>query len=145
MNQPFTAGGTVAQTFRTARAAHDAIARLRAAGFTDVRLSERAGETSEMHVAPERGLTEFDFEESLRTSGFDAAQAHTIAREVGEGCGLVTIIAGDRSADALAVLHGKHINAPMLEPAQPLVNEPQTIPVQREELVVEREGAETIR
>lgn len=117
---PYTAGGTVADIFRTGAAARDAVERLRTAGFSDVRVSERSGETSETHVPPEDGLTEIDFAESLCRAGFDATDARILAGEIARGRVLVTVAAAERGADALAVLRGDSVTAPALHPAAPV-------------------------
>jgi hypothetical protein len=136
MAASITASGTVAQVLRDDAEAQKVVRRLRSAGFPDVRVSERAGETTEAHVVPEAGLTEVDFEESLRRGGFDPAAARAIALDVARGGILITIAAGERSSDALAVLRGESVSAPLLHPADhgpvPVDAEAFAVPVRRE-------------
>ena len=117
MMEPRIGGGTVAMSFRKAAKAREAVGRLRAAGFADVRISERVGRTREAHVAPELGLTAADFVHTLERSGFSAADAEAFTNDVSRGALLVTIAANERSNDAIAVLRGAAIAAPVLHPA----------------------------
>ncbi len=117
MVEPRIAGETVAQTYRKSSEAKEVVQRLRAAGFADVRISERVGETSDEHVAPEAGLTEFDFAQALQRSGFSAADARALGDEVAGGATLVTIAAGARANDAAAVVRGESVAGPALHPA----------------------------
>lgn len=117
MNTPRIAGSTVAATARNTADAHTLVGRLRSAGFADVRLSERTGETAEEHVSAETGLTEADFAAALERSGFAGADARELARAVAGGAVLITIAAGDRVGDASAVVRGETVAAPVLHPA----------------------------
>jgi len=116
MSDPVTSGGTVAHLFHEHRNAEMAVTRLRASGFADVRISERGGTTTEAHVPAASGLTEADFAQSLRRAGFGEHDAERLARGVGRKETLVTVVAGTRVDDALAVLRGESVVAAPLAP-----------------------------
>ena len=105
------AGSTIAQLFDRSGDAQAAAARLRSAGFSDVRLSERAGRTTEEHVNPGDGSTEIDFAALLAGARFSEAQARELTRSVAAGAVLLTVAGGARLTDAAAVLRGETVAA----------------------------------
>ena len=120
MNEPISVGGTVAHVYERLAEAEAAVKRLRAAGFSDVRLSERSGTTAHDHVAPEAGLTEDDFAASLARAGFGEAEAAALTRGVARGGVLLTVAAAGAAGDALAVLRGETVAARTLHPVEPV-------------------------
>ena len=198
MHETFVTGQTVIRAFKNQRDAQSAAAQLHAAGFPDVRLSERSGETSQEHVDGAQGHTALDFAATLVAAGFSESDAKTITGRIEGGAVLVTVAAGSRSVDARTVLEGGTVASPALGPVdfasvdavlpnptdtarrhgteippgaqvvqtrgevldverrrtqgearirRETVTEQRTItvPVQHEELVVEREGSEPVR
>jgi hypothetical protein len=124
MSEPRFAVDNVAQSFSKPAAASEAVKRLRAAGFHDVRVSERAGETVDDHVEPETGLVDTDFQESLVRAGFAPSDADALTRDVSAGATLVIVVAGRRTADAVRVLGGATLPAPVIEPAAAATSAP---------------------
>lgn len=111
-----TSTGTIGWVARSTAEAERQAARLRAAGFADVRLSERSGTTEEVHVPAEDGLTASDFVATLATAGFERADARTLTDAVERGGVLVTLAAGDRADAALAVLRGETVRGEAIGP-----------------------------
>ncbi len=111
-----TPSGTVAWIFAKAADAERAVDRLREAGFADVRLSGRSGTTTQEHVAEADGLTAGDFAGSLEAAGFSGFEARAFTDGIASGGTLLTIAAGDRAADAQAVLRGETVAARTLGP-----------------------------
>ena len=109
--QATTATGTVAWVFAKAIDADRGVARLKAAGFGDVRLSSRSGTTTAEHVAAENGATASDFVASLEAAGFAHGDARALTESVANGGTLVTLAAGARASEASAVLRGETIAA----------------------------------
>lgn len=109
MDEPIAANGTIAYIFRNAKDADACVARLREAGFADVRLSSRVGDTSDAHVPANAGLTEDDFADVLGGSGFSERDARGFADAVAAGATLLTVTAGERARDARAVISGERI------------------------------------
>lgn len=201
-NAATTESGTVAWVFAKTADAQRGVARLKAAGFGDVRISERSGTTSAEHVPEDVGRTTSDFAAALEAAGFAAPDARAVTDAVAAGGTLITLAAGSRANDALAVLRGETVTARPVsavdptsaataataaaatprrpveapahaEPAEPRVLELReerldvrrerdesearirkevvtedrtiTVPMQREELVVERDGEDDVR
>ena len=184
-------GQTVACLFKTQRQAKQAVAQLRAAGFADVRVSERSGKTADEHVDPTVGYTARDFTSVLIGAGFAGEDAQRLTRGIEAGRILITVPSSTRAAEAAAVFAGQPVPPQALAPADAIEEtqtapvgahsdvEPQrvvalraerlavekervqgearihrevvsedrtiTVPVEREELVVERDGAEPVR
>jgi Domain of unknown function (DUF2382) len=116
--EAFAAGETVAQLFDRNHDAEKAANRLRAAGFSDVRLSEAAGRTSDEHIRAEAGATEIDFTALLEAAGFSPDRARELTRAVAAGAVLLTVAAGSHVADAVAVLRGEAVAARPLGPVE---------------------------
>jgi hypothetical protein len=114
--EAFAAGETVAQLFDRTRDAEKAASRLRAAGFSDVRLSESAGRTSDAHVSADAGATEIDFAALLEGAGFAPANARELTNAVASGAVLLTVAAGRYVAEAMAVLRGETVATRPLGP-----------------------------
>jgi hypothetical protein len=135
MPDPFLAGTTVAQLFAKRTDAERAVARLRAAGFSDVRLSEHAGDTTHEHVPEGEGRTAEDFADVLVSAGFARAEAATVTDAVAHGATLLTVIAGPDAATAAAVLRGEKVEPRTVSP----VGDTHVIPVRAEQLEVSKE------
>jgi hypothetical protein len=116
MHDTVSAGETVARLFKHRRDAEQAVAQLRAAGFADVRVSERAGRTFEEHLDPREGHTSGDFAAALAGAGFPPDDARRLTRGIEDGDVLVTVPAGARTADARAVFAGRPVSAQPLGP-----------------------------
>lgn len=149
-HKTIVAGTSVAHLFIKVREAEHAARNLRNAGFTDVRLSERCGSTGDAHVPIAAGRTERDFATSLREAGFRVGDARALTTGIARGGVLLSVAAGVRIDDAIAVLHGGVVIAPHIAPIAPIPVDPiaslektVTVPVQRDDLVIERDRAKT--
>jgi hypothetical protein len=156
--EAFAAGETVAQLFDRNHDAEKAASRLRAAGFSDVRLSESAGRTSDDHIRAEAGATEIDFAALLEAAGFPTDRARELTRAVAAGAVLLTVAAGSHVADAVAVLRGEAVAArplgpvevrpaadvvraepPLVPPSPPLAPGDRVLPLRAEQLEISKQ------
>jgi hypothetical protein len=148
--EAFAAGETVAQLFDRNHDAEKAASRLRAAGFSDVRLSESAGRTSDDHIRAEAGATEIDFAALLEAAGFPTDRARELTRAVAAGAVLLTVAAGSHVADAVAARPLGPVEVrpaadvvraepPLVPPSPPLAPGDRVLPLRAEQLEISKQ------
>jgi hypothetical protein len=146
MHGTVSAGETVARLFKTERDAQQAVTQLRAAGFPDVRVSERSGHTFQQHVDAIDGQTAVDFAASLAGAGFTADAAQRLTHGIEHGHTLVIVAAGARVTDAEAVFEGRPVAAKPLAPVDarpPVEPASSSAPASTQELPGAEASAET--
>ena len=111
-----TPAGTIAWIFRNSKAAEEGARNLRAAGFSDARVSESAGSTRDETVPENAGMLASDFEKRLTDAGFRSHDARSLTDAVRDGGVLLTLAAGTRVDRAFAVLRGETVPADTLSP-----------------------------